>query len=101
MGAVGLIEVFGLTAALVAADAACKAANVKIEALDNNKPKNADELEVPVLIVVKFSGTVSDVNMAMEAAINASNKISGVHSKYIMSHPDEGIKKFIKISCIK
>lgn len=101
MKAIGLIEVFGLTAALVAVDAACKAANVKIEALDKNKPKNADELNVPLLIVVKFSGTISDVNMAMESAINASNKISGVHSKYVMAHPDEGIKEFIKISCIK
>lgn len=100
MKAVGLIEVFGLTTALVSADAACKAGNVVIEALDNNKPANADKLKVPVLIVVKFSGTVSDVQMAMEAAEKAAENISGVNSKYVITGSDDKIEKFIKASCI-
>lgn len=101
MGAIGLIEVFGLTTALVAADAACKAGDVKIEAFDKNKPANADKLPVPLLILVKFSGSVSDVEMAMEAAINAANKISGVSCSYVIPRPDLGIKSFIDESCIK
>lgn len=101
MNAVGIIEVFGLTSALVAADAACKSANVTIEAIDNNKPANADKLLVPVLIMVKFKGSVSDVKMAMEAAEKAANKITSVNAKTIISKIDEDIEILIKKSCIK
>ena len=40
--AAGILEVFGCVAAFVAADAAAKAANVRIESIDKNKPANAD-----------------------------------------------------------
>ena len=36
--AVGILEVFGLTAAFVAGDAGCKAADVTLEVFDKNKP---------------------------------------------------------------
>ena len=98
--ALGLLEVFGLTTALVAADAACKAGNVKIVTFDKNKPANADKLEVPLLIVIKFEGTVSDVEMAIDAGIRAANKISGVSCSYVISRVDEGIKGFVETSCI-
>ena len=39
--AVGLLEVFGLVCAFLAADAGCKAANVHLEVFDKNKPANA------------------------------------------------------------
>ena len=42
--AVGILEVFGLATAFVAADAGCKAANVHLEVFDKNKPANADSL---------------------------------------------------------
>lgn len=45
--AVGILEVFGLVAGFVAADAGCKAADVTIENFDKNKPGNADALPVP------------------------------------------------------
>ena len=50
MEAVGMLEVFGLVCAMVAADAGCKAGNVTIEAMDKNKPANADPLRVPCLL---------------------------------------------------
>lgn len=99
--AVGLIEVFGLTTAFVAADAACKAANVEIEAFDKNKPGNADKLKVPLLILIKIRGSIADVRVAVEAAELAANRLSGVNSKSIMSRPDSGIKKFLNESCIR
>ena len=34
--AVGILEVFGLATAFVAADAGCKAANVRLEVFDKN-----------------------------------------------------------------
>ena len=72
MEAVGLLEVFGCCAAFVAADAACKAGNVRIEALDKNKPANADKLPVPLVMLVKMRGSVADVEAAMDAAEEAA-----------------------------
>ncbi len=56
--AVGILEVFGLATAFVAADAGCKAANVRLEVFDKNKPANADSLPVPLLVCIKFRGSV-------------------------------------------
>ena len=44
--AVGLLEVFGLVCAFLAADAGCKAANVHLQVFDKNKPANAPRLGV-------------------------------------------------------
>lgn len=66
--AVGIIEVFGLATAFAAADAGCKAANVTIENFDKNKPANADALPVPLIVMIKFRGTISDVRAAVAAA---------------------------------
>lgn len=101
MRALGILEVFGLTTALVAADAACKAGNIKIQAFDKNKPGNADKLPVPLLVAIKFRGSASDVEMAMEAGIKAANSISGVSCSYIIPSPDEGIRAFMDESCIR
>ena len=46
--AVGILEVFGLVCAFMAADAGCKAGNVWLEPFDKNKPANADSLPVVV-----------------------------------------------------
>ena len=54
--AVGLLEVFGLVCAFLAADAGCKAANVHLQVFDKNKPANADALPVPLLVTIKFRG---------------------------------------------
>ena len=96
--AVGLIEVYGLVAALVAGDAACKAANVRIEAFDRNRPPpTAEEVEVPLIILVKFRGNVEDVRAAMDAAEVAANKVSGVVSKYIIANPSGDTEKMLRL----
>ena len=41
--AVGMLEVFGLATAYAAADAGCKAGNVRLETFDKNKPANAKD----------------------------------------------------------
>lgn len=98
--AVGLIEVYGLATAFYAADVACKAANVTIEAFDRNKPPNADTLEVPLLIMIKIKGAIEDVICGVEAAVLAADKIAGHHSKSILTNPSEGIEDFLKVSCL-
>ena len=83
--AVGILEVFGLTTAFVAADAACKAADVTLENFDKNKPANADKLPVPLLVTIKIRGDVS----AVEA---------GLKAEHIIPNPAEDTEKMLKLS---
>jgi len=98
MDAVGMIEVYGLTAAFVACDAGCKAANVTVETFDKNKPGNPDSLKVPLIVAIKFRGSVSDVTAAVQAAEAAANKVSGVVCKHIIPNPLEDTVKMLKLN---
>ena len=98
--AVGILEVFGLVTAFMAGDAGCKAANVRLEVFDKNKPANADALPVPLTVCVKYRGSVADVTAAVEAGIEAANKMAGVVQHYIIPNPEEGTRKMLKISAL-
>ncbi len=89
--AVGLLEVFGLTCAFLAADAGCKAADVRLETFDKNKPANADSLPVPLLVTVKFRGSVA----AGEAA---AKSLTGVVQRHIIARPTTDTEKMLKVS---
>ncbi len=96
--AVGIVELFGLVAAFAAADAGCKAANVTLEDFDKNKPANADALPVPLIVAIKFRGSVSDVTAAVDAAVRRANEVSGVITSYIIPRPEADTEKMLKIS---
>ena len=98
--AVGLLEVFGLVCAFLAADAGCKAANVSLEVFDKNKPANADALPVPLLVTVKFRGSVADVTEAMRAAEEVAMANTGIVQKHIIPRPTEDTEKMLKISAL-
>ena len=98
--AVGILEVFGLATAFVAADAGCKAADVYLEVFDKNKPGNADALPVPLLVCIKYRGSVAAVEAAMEAGIAAAEGLAGVVQHYIIPNPDEGTEKMLKLSAL-
>ncbi len=96
--AVGFLEVYGLVCAFMAADAGCKAANVTLEPFDKNKPANADTLPVPLLVTIKFRGTVSDVTAAVEAGRLVAERISGVVTSHVIPRPVSDTLKMLKIS---
>jgi microcompartment protein CcmL/EutN len=96
--ATGIIEVFGLAAAFVAVDAGCKAANVTVETLDKNKPGNPDGLDVPLIVCVKFRGTVDSVTAAVEAAKSAAMTVSGVVSTHIIANTEADTEKMLKLN---
>lgn len=96
--AVGMLEVFGLATAFAAADAGCKAGNVWLENFDKNKPGNADELPVPLIVMIKFRGSVSDVQAALEAAKAKAEQLAGVVNEYEIARPTEDTEKMLKIS---
>ena len=96
--AVGFIEVYGLVAAFVAGDAGCKAADVRMEVFDRNKPAKADSLPVPLIVLVKFRGSVAAVEAALEAAKDAANSVTSVISTHVIANPEEGTEKMLKLS---
>ena len=96
--AAGLIEVYGLVAAFAACDAGCKAANVTVETFDKNKPGHPESLNVPLIVLVKFRGSVEDVTAAMEAAEAEANRITGVVSKHIIANVTEGADKMMHLN---
>ena len=98
--AVGILEVFGLTTAFVAGDAGCKAANVRMEVFDKNKPANADSLPVPLLVTVKYRGSVADVTAAVEAGEAAAMTMGGVVTKHVIPNPEDGTQRMLKISAL-
>ena len=81
--AVGILEVFGLVCAFMAADAGCKAGNVRLEPFDKNKPANAD--------------SISDVEAAMEAGERMAKSLTGVVQKHIIPRPTEDTEKMLKL----
>lgn len=95
--AVGMLEVFGLVAAFAAGDAGCKAANVVMEPFDKNKPANADALPVPLIVMVKFRGSVEDVRAAVEAGAEAANRVSGVITKHVIARPEADTEKMLHL----
>ncbi|MBQ8164910.1 MAG: BMC domain-containing protein [Clostridia bacterium] len=96
--AVGFIEVYGLVAAFVAGDAGCKAADVRMEVFDRNKPAKADTLPVPLIVLVKFRGSVAAVEAALEAAKDAANNVTSVISTHVIANPETGTEKMLKLS---
>ena len=88
--AIGIIEMFGFVTAITAADAAAKAADVKVIAIDSNKPANADSVEVPLIMAVKVQGSVSAVTAAVA---RTAESISGLINKHIIARPTDDSQK--------
>jgi microcompartment protein CcmL/EutN len=82
----------------MAADAGCKAGNVRLEYFDKNKPANADKLSIPLLVTVKFRGRITDVEAAMEAGIAKANELTGVVQSYIIARPTEDTEKILVLN---
>ena len=84
---------FGFVTAITAADAAAKAADVKVIAIDSNKPANAETVEVPLIMAVKVQGEVSAVEAAVDAAARAAESVSGLINKHVIARPTDDAEK--------
>ena len=96
--ATGFIEVYGLACAFAALDAGCKAADVTVETFDKNKPGNADALPVPLIVLIKFRGTVDNVTAAVDVAEKMANSLTGVVSKHIIANTEDSTEKMLKLN---
>lgn len=77
--AVGVFELDNLVACFVALDAAAKAANVTIQSVERNRLKSG--------ACVKMRDSVSDVNAAMEVALEAAKPLGQVVSHTVIASP--------------
>lgn len=80
--ALGLIETRGLIAAIEAADAGLKAADVKLLA-----KYKADA----ALVTIEFVGEVAAVRAAVDAGTHAASKIGTVVSSHVIPRPIEDV----------
>ena len=81
--AVGFIEAEGLPAAIAAADAAVKSANVRLVGRESSRGAG--------LITIKVAGDVGAVKAALEAARAASDQVRHTRSTLVIPRPAEGI----------
>lgn len=84
--ALGMVETMGILAAYEAADVALKSANVKMVGY---------EISRGGLVVVKFTGDVSAVRSAVDAAKTAASKLSKVWSSHVIARPAAEIENMI------
>lgn len=82
-----MIEVYGYATSIVVADAVAKAADVEVVAIDRNKPANAEQCEVPLVMVVKFEGSPAAVAAAHDAGVAEAKK----RNLYITSKINSGL----------
>lgn len=98
--ALGLLEVYGFSTGLYVVDAACKAANVTVQALDKNRPFTNEPLAAPLLITIRFRGSIDDVTEAVEVGKRAANELTGWVNAKVIARPDEGLEQLLEVSCI-
>lgn len=85
--ALGLIEVVSLTAAIEAADVACKSANVELVGYELAKGGG--------YTTIKVLGDVGAVNAAVAAAATAAARINHVVSIRVIPRPNEQLDRLV------
>lgn len=79
--ALGLLEVKGLSSAIVAADTAVKASNVVISSIENTKGGG--------LHTVKIRGEVSSVSAALDASLSVAKENKSFYSMVLIARPSD------------
>ena len=98
MNALGMVEVCGFTTSICCADIAAKAADVRIIALDKNKPAAGDSAEVPLIMNVKMEGSVAAVEMAVQATSAYAKEKNLFVTSHIIPRPGNGTEKMAFLS---
>lgn len=98
--ALGMIEMFGYTTAIRAADAAAKAGDVTIVAIDHNKPVDPNAAPIPVVMVVKMEGGVAEVEAAMEAGVALAKEENLYITSHIITRQEDDTEKLAKLCAL-
>ena len=95
--ALGMIEVYGYTTSIVIADMVAKTADVKVVAIDKNKPANADKCEVPLVMVVKFMGSAGAVQSALDAGVEEAKRRGLYITSKVIAGLDDQVTWFAEL----
>ncbi len=87
--ALGLVETRGLVAAIEAADAMVKTANVVLVGKEQTNP---------ALITIKVVGETAAVRASVEAGAAAAQRVGELVSKHVIPRPAEGMDDLIYVS---
>ncbi len=98
MAALGMIEVYGYTTSIVIADTVAKAADVKVVAIDKNKPANADKVEVPLVMVVKFMGNAGAVESALQRGVEEAKRRGLYITSKVIAGLDDQVDWFANLT---
>lgn len=85
--ALGLIETVGLPTAIEAADAAMKAANVRLVGYEKTRGGG--------LVIVKIRGDVGAVRAAVEAAVASASRVGKIYGSHVIPRPHEETEQLI------
>lgn len=82
-GALGIMEVTGLSKAIVISDIMAKSANIKINKLEKTNGNG--------WITIMITGDVGSVNAAIESGVNLAKDIGGLQAWKIIARPNKNI----------
>ncbi len=89
--ALGMIEAIGLTAAAAALDAGLKAADVKCAGVE--KVIGVDKM---ISVTINLVGEVAAVQAAVEAGIEAAERVGKVSAHHVLPRPHDEIELLLK-----
>ena len=98
--ALGMIEVFGFATAIVVADKMAKAADVKVVAIDKNKPAAGDDARVPLVMAIKSQGDVGAVESAIEVGKQAAEQRGLYVTHKVIARQSPDIEWFAKLNAL-
>lgn len=88
--ALGMIEAIGLTTAVSALDAACKAADVELVGFDKVIGVNKC-----ISVTIHIAGEVAAVRAAVDAGVEAALRVGDVAGSHVIPRPHDEIDKLM------
>jgi len=93
--AVGFIEVYGYSPAILAADAALKTADVDLAAIETTRGKPGSP---GLVVIVKLRGSVDAVKAAVEAGTEKAANYTEVIASHVIARPDSSLNSVVDYS---
>lgn len=91
MKALGLIDALGLSTAVSALDAACKAADVSLIGVERTIGAGG-----MIGVTINLAGDVAAVKAAVDAGVDAGNRAGKIISSHVIPRPHDELEKMIK-----
>lgn len=98
--ALGMIEVYGFSTAIVVADKMAKTSSVKVIAIDKNKPAGGDSARVPLVMAIKIEGDVAAVESAVLAGKEEAEKRQLYITHKVIAKQSEDIEWFAHLNAL-